>query len=104
MATKRKYDFGYKLRAIKRAEEIGNRPTAAKHGIDINKIRTWRNQRENLTTTFDKSPLNLKLFRLKGSGHQAMYPNKEEEIVRLILAKREKFLRVTRNDIACHAE
>ena len=39
MSTIRKYDFGYKLRAIHKAETIGNRPAALQLGIDESLIR-----------------------------------------------------------------
>ena len=42
MATKRKFDLVYKLKAINKAEQHGNRPAASALGIDEKCIRDWR--------------------------------------------------------------
>ena len=103
MATRRKYEIGYKLRAIERAENGGNRQTAKALGIGEKRLRDWRKQKDSLTENVDASVRNKKRNRLPGSGRHASYPDEEETLTQWILNQREQHLRVTRNDIANYA-
>ena len=102
MSTARKYDFGYKLRAVHKAETIGNRPAAVQLGIDESLIREWRKHKKEMEhyTTREAA----KKCRLPGGGRKAAYISEEEQLSQWIIQQRELHLRVSRLDLAKKAK
>ena len=47
--ARQSFSFGYKLKVIARADEIGNRATAREFEIDELMIRYWRKKKDVMT-------------------------------------------------------
>ena len=102
MSTRRKYDLGYKLRAIRKAESIGNRPTGTQLGIDESVLRDWRKHKVELETNSVGNA--AKKSRLPGGGRKSIYSTEEEIRSQWVIEQRELHLRVTRSDLAKKAK
>ena len=77
--TRKTYDFGYKLGAVKRAEEIGNRATARELEVDESMIRKWRKNKQIM----EKMPKKQRSCRRGKAKYPALERSLKEWVVSL---------------------
>ena len=90
---KRSYDSAFKLKVFEFAEKNSNRGAGRKFGVDDNRVREWRKQKQQLESVLSKKR------RLDGGGRKAALPDMEEELVAWIDALRAENLRITHSSV-----